>query len=134
MSIGVIVLIEDHSGSVPKYLMLEQDRPEYGTGFHYAPPAGTLETNLDEEPEDTAVREVKEEIGLQISKDDLEELFETDASYGVDRLIWFKIGFDAAEEDLELNHESDGYSFLSKQEALEENLLEDTRKAFNKLD
>lgn len=132
MSIGVVVLIENKSDS--RYLMLKQDRGEYDAGFHYAPPAGTLDKDLDECPKDTAVREVEEETGLDIDKDDLYELFETDASYGVDKLIWYKIKFKVTEDQIELNHESNGFSFLSKEQALEEELLEDTRNAFNRLE
>lgn len=131
MSTGVVVLIENKSDS--KYLMLEQDRGEYDTGFHYAPPAGTLDKDLDDGPLDTAVREVEEETGLEISKDDLNKLFVTDASYAVDELIWYEISLNVTEDQLELNHESEGYSFLSKDEALQENLLKDTRKVFEKL-
>lgn len=68
MSTGVVVLIENKSDS--KYLMLEQIRGEYDTGFHYTPPAGTLDEDLDDSPEETAVREVKEETDLKINKDD----------------------------------------------------------------
>ncbi len=132
MSTGVAVLIENKSDS--KYLMLEQNRGEYDTGFHYAPPAGTLDEDLDSSPEDTAVREVEEETGLDINENDLYELFETEASYGVDKLIWYSVELEVTEEKIELNHESNGYSFLSKEQALEENLLEDTRNAFNRLE
>lgn len=133
MSIGIVVLVENELNSESEYLMLEQNRKEYDTGSHYAPPAGTLNEDLDSNPEDAAVREVKEETGLEINRDELYELFETDASYGVDKLIWYKVGLEIDEEQIELNHEADDYCFLSREKALEENLLEDTRDAFNKL-
>lgn len=133
MKTGVAVLIYDESRAEPSYLMLEQNRDQYDTGVHYAPPAGTFEEELDENTEQTAVREVNEETGLEAETGDLEKLFETDASYGVEKLVWYRLGTNLSDQEIELNHEADGYTFLTREEALRENLLEDTRKAFNML-
>lgn len=133
MSTGVAVLIYDESDVEPAYLMLEQDRDKYDTGVHYAPPAGTFDAELDDTTQETAVREIQEETGLDIREDDLEMLFETDASYGVEKLVWYRLGTNLSDQEIELNHEADGYTFLTREEAREEELLEDTRKAFNML-
>jgi 8-oxo-dGTP pyrophosphatase MutT (NUDIX family) len=130
---GVAVLIEDESRSKPSYLMLEQDRSQYGTGVHYAPPAGTFEPEFDGTPKNTAVREIREETGIEVNREELQKLFETGAEHGVDRLVWYKVEKEIDYNQIDLNHESQDCKILTKAEALDENLLEDTRKALQRL-
>lgn len=132
MTVGVVVLIEDGSVSGSPYLMLKQERPDREK--HYAPPAGTLDEDIDDSPRDTAVREVKEETGLEVRPEELEKLFETGAQLDVDKLIWFRVEKKVDRDQIELNYESDDYEFLSREEALQKALLEDTRDAFERLE
>ncbi len=111
---GVAVLIDDVSVEEPSYLMLSQ---EWGGEEYLAPPAGKVE-DFDASPEEAAVREVREETGIELEEHDLERLFETSAEFGADRLVWYETGIGIKEHDIELNHESSGYEILEPAEAL----------------
>lgn len=130
IDIGAVVLLTDASDPKREHLMLEQNR---GGGSHYAPPAGTFDESLDESPRHTAVREVSEETKIQISLADLNELFETDAEMGVDKLVWYEVKTHIDKSLINTNHESQDYRFLTPEDALEEELLDDTRIALTKL-
>ena len=132
MEKGAVILVEDLKNE-GNFLFLEQTREEYETEDHYAPPAGTYDTKKDNNIYDTAVRELHEETGISVEKNDLDLLFETEASYGVDKLEWYHVRIEIIESDLDFNHESSGYRMMTIEEALNENLLDDTRLALKQL-
>ena len=114
MERGVAVLLEDVNRS-ETYLMLAQSNSDFGD--YYAPPAGHIE-EFDDNPFYAAVREVYEETGIRIGEDELEEVCEEDADYSVDKILWCRTSIDFENVDIELNHESSGYGFITRAEAL----------------
>lgn len=52
---------------------------------------------------------------------------------GVDKLVWYEVKTHIDKSLINTNHESQDYRFLTPEDALEEELLDDTRIALTKL-
>ncbi len=117
LQVGVKLLIKNRDG---RYLLIQRSEPlPDGTGIKWDIPGGRI--NTDEPLKDALIREVKEEINVELSSDlellEAQDVILPELDLHVVRLTYST----SLNENIELGSEHKSFKWVTQQEALDLN-------------